>query len=114
MENIRFASFSNSRSNSTSMSWKSRPLTGGLSFQHMSLAKIANSVGSMVLRSSRAYAAKKGNNLTIRDMPIVHTVDEQSKNSEYCKLRIRGSFGRILAAEGKEGAVVKIFNSENS
>lgn len=46
----------------------------------------------------------------MRDMLIVHTVDELSKNSEYCKLSIRGSFGRILAAEGKDGAETKIFS----
>jgi hypothetical protein len=47
-------------------------------------------------------------------MLIVHTDDEWSNSSEYCKLRIRGSFGRILVAEGKEGAEEKIFNRASS
>ena len=50
----------------------------------------------------------------MRDMLIVHTVDELSKKSEYCKLNISGSFGRIFAAEGKEGAEVKIFSKVSS
>jgi hypothetical protein len=78
-----------------------------LSFQHIILARTAKSSGSMAFRSSLAYTAKYGKSFTVTVMPRVHAVEELSKNRDRRRLRIRGVFGRILAAFEKYGEEAK-------
>jgi hypothetical protein len=54
----------------------------GLSFQHMILARIAKSLGSIDDKSSRVCTAKKGKTFTSNVTPNVAAVDELSKKRE--------------------------------
>jgi hypothetical protein len=76
-----FVSYSSSRSKSTSVA-SPKLFEAGLSFQHMILARMAKSFGSIGDKSSRVYTAKKGRIFTSSVTPNVAAVDELSKKRE--------------------------------
>lgn len=108
----RSSSFSNSIS--TPPSGTIRPLDARLSFQHIILARIAKSSGSMRLSTSRAWTAKNGSIFTINVVPRVQAVEELSRNNDSIRLLSRGRCVRTTAVFSNDGPQVNAFKSERS
>lgn len=108
----RSSSFSNSIS--TPPSGIIRPLDARLSFQHITLARIAKSSGSIFLTTSRAWTAMKGSSFTISVMPSVQAVEELSRNSDNIRLFNSGRCVRTITVFSNDGPQVNAFRSDRS